>query len=209
MKMEMENTEYKSICKQHTSSWKLNYTQPESLHLLETPAGSTHSSTRGLRPTERLERQAEFHYSDKTRPDSPVPTLQGPCGRSQKWRGSLRFLPPIEMRPSFISSNLVESREAPLTPQCRGPAPADPGYSKRGRRRRPIYIYLFIKYSKSNRIRIAQWGNSVEKSGWNKDSSVGKFSGEKKLSGLVYAENQYNPWYQVSSDHGGRRHPLE
>ena len=91
------------------------------MHLLETPAGSTHSSTRGLKPTERLKRQAEFHYSDKTRPDSPVPTLQGPCGRSQKWRGSLRFLPPIEMRPSFISSNLVESREAPLTPQYPSP----------------------------------------------------------------------------------------
>ena len=87
------------------------------MHLLETPAGSTHSLSRALRPPERLERQAEFRYSDKTRPDSPVPTLQGPCGRSQKWRGSLRFLPPIEMRPSFISSNLVESREAPLTPQ--------------------------------------------------------------------------------------------
>ena len=30
------------------------------------------------------------------------------------WRakGTLRFLPPIKMRPSFISSNLVESREA-------------------------------------------------------------------------------------------------
>ena len=40
--------------------------------------------------------------------------------------------------------------------QCRGPAPADPGYSKRGRRRRLIYIYLFIKDSKSNRMRIAQ-----------------------------------------------------
>jgi len=91
------------------------------MHLLETPAGSTHSLSRALRPPERLKRQAEFRYSDKTRPDSPVPTLQGPCGRSQKWRGSLRFLPPIEMRPSFISSNLVESREAPLTPQYPSP----------------------------------------------------------------------------------------
>ena len=35
--------------------------------------------------------------------------------------GSLRSLPPIEMRPSFISSNLVESREAPLTPQYPSP----------------------------------------------------------------------------------------
>ena len=49
-----------------------------------TPAGSTHSSTRVLRPPEQLERQAEFPSSDKTRPDSPVPTLQGPCGRSPK-----------------------------------------------------------------------------------------------------------------------------
>ena len=36
----------------------------------------------------------------KTRPDSPVPTLQGPCGRSPKQRGSLSFLPPLDMRPS-------------------------------------------------------------------------------------------------------------
>ena len=84
-------------------------------------AGSTHRLSRALRPPERLKGQAEFRYSDKTRPDSPVPTLQGPCGRCQKWRGSLRFLPPIEMRPSFISSNLVESREAPLTPQYPSP----------------------------------------------------------------------------------------
>ena len=83
------------------------------MHLLETPAGSTHSSTRGLKPTERLKRQAEFHYSDKTRPDSPVPTLQGPCGQSQKWRGSLRFLPQLEKRPSSIEPNSVVSREAP------------------------------------------------------------------------------------------------
>ena len=42
------------------------------MHLLETPAGSTHSLSRALRPPERLERQAEFRYSDKTRPDSPL-----------------------------------------------------------------------------------------------------------------------------------------
>ena len=38
-------------------------------------------SRRGLRPPEQLEREAGFPSSDKTRPDSPVPTLQGPCGR--------------------------------------------------------------------------------------------------------------------------------
>ena len=48
----------------------------------------------------------------KTRPDSPVPTLQGPCGRSLKWRGTLRFLPQLEMRLSSIAPNPEESREA-------------------------------------------------------------------------------------------------
>ena len=52
------------------------------VHRPQKPAGSTHSSTRDLRPPEQLERPAGFPSSDKTRPDSPVPTLQGPCGRS-------------------------------------------------------------------------------------------------------------------------------
>ena len=42
------------------------------MHRLEKPADSTHSLTRGLKPHEQLERQAEFHSSDKTRPDSKV-----------------------------------------------------------------------------------------------------------------------------------------
>ena len=46
------------------------------MHLLETPAGSTHSSTRGLRPPEQLERQEESHPREKTRPDSPVLTCR-------------------------------------------------------------------------------------------------------------------------------------
>ena len=45
------------------------------VHHPERPAGSTHSSARGLSPPEQLERQAGFPSSDKTRPDSPVPTL--------------------------------------------------------------------------------------------------------------------------------------
>ena len=49
----------------------------------------------------------------KTRHDSPVLTLQGPCDQSQKWRRTLRFLPPLEMRPSSIAPNPVESREGP------------------------------------------------------------------------------------------------
>ena len=49
----------------------------------------------------------------KTRPDSPVPNLQGPCNWSQNWRGTLRFLPQLEKRPSSIEPNSVVSREAP------------------------------------------------------------------------------------------------
>ena len=49
----------------------------------------------------------------KTRPDCPVSTLQGPCDRGQKWSRSLSFLPQLEMRPSSIAPNPVESREAP------------------------------------------------------------------------------------------------
>ena len=36
------------------------------VHRLEKPADSTHSLTRGLKPHEQLERQAEFHSSEKT-----------------------------------------------------------------------------------------------------------------------------------------------
>ena len=53
----------------------------------------------------------------KTRPDCPVPNLQGPCDPNQKWRGTLRFLPQLEMRPSSIAPKPLESREAPPTPR--------------------------------------------------------------------------------------------
>ena len=36
------------------------------MHRLEKPADFTHSLTRGLKPHEQLERQAEFHSSEKT-----------------------------------------------------------------------------------------------------------------------------------------------
>ena len=53
----------------------------------------------------------------KTRSDSPVSTLQGPCDPSQKWRGSQRFLPPLEMRPSSLhQTQWIPDRPLP-TPQ--------------------------------------------------------------------------------------------
>ena len=52
----------------------------------------------------------------KTRPDSPVPTLQGLCDPNQTSAsevtiGTLRFLPPLEIRTSSIARNPVESQE--------------------------------------------------------------------------------------------------
>ena len=44
-----------------------------------------------------------------TSPDSPVPTLQGPWDWSQKWRGTVRFFPQLQMRPSSIARNPVAS----------------------------------------------------------------------------------------------------
>ena len=68
------------------------------LHHPETAKGSKYNLTSGLSPPEQLEGPAEFQPHHKTRPDSPVPTLQRPCNPSQKWRGRLRFPPHLEMR---------------------------------------------------------------------------------------------------------------
>ena len=69
------------------------------LHHPKTGAGFKYNTTSGLSPHEQLERQGKFQSHHKMRPNSPVPTLQRPCERSQKWRGTLRFPPHLEMRP--------------------------------------------------------------------------------------------------------------
>ena len=55
---------------------------------LGTPLGLAQRKRASPRP-EQLERPAGFPSSDKTRPDSPVPTLQGPCGRSAREDGGV------------------------------------------------------------------------------------------------------------------------
>ena len=101
------------------------------VHHPQRPAGSTHSSTRGLRPPEQRERPAGSPSLDKTRPDYPVPTLQGPCGRNPKRRGSLRFLPPLEVRPSSVAPDPAESRGAPPPPEDPSPLRGTLGSSLR------------------------------------------------------------------------------
>ena len=51
----------------------------------------------------------------KTRPDSPVPSLQGTLRSESEIRGTLRFLPQLDMSPSSNAPSPVESREAPPT----------------------------------------------------------------------------------------------
>ena len=60
------------------------------LHRPEESCRFQNNSTSGLSPREQLKRQAEFHSSTKTWPESSIPTLQRPCNRSQKWRENLR-----------------------------------------------------------------------------------------------------------------------
>ena len=85
----------------------------------------------------------------KTRCDSLVPILQGPRVPSQKRRASLRFLRPLEMKPSSIAPQPVESREAPTNstvslssqrhneklPEVTGTSRGNPGFSAMTRER--------------------------------------------------------------------------
>ena len=62
---------------------------------------------------EKLERQPEFHSSDKTRPEYPIPTLQARFDLSQKWTQAegLLFLHGLESNPG---SSLQTEEEAGL-----------------------------------------------------------------------------------------------
>ena len=83
------------------------------VHRLEKTAGYSYSSTSACHPVNNSRGKRRSIPAHKTRPDSPLPTMQGRCDRNQKWRGTLRFLPPLEMSPSYIPPNAEESREAP------------------------------------------------------------------------------------------------
>ena len=85
------------------------------VHRPEKPAGSTYSSTSGLSPLKNSRGKWGFIPLHKTMPDSPVPTLQGLCdpnqtSASEVTRGTLRFLPPLEIRTSSIARNPVALR---------------------------------------------------------------------------------------------------
>src|SRR5574337_1158024 len=85
---------------------------PVHLPQKKTP-GSKYSSTSGLSSRGHLERQAEFHASTQDGACLSCPKSAGTLRSESEIRGTLRFLPQLEMRPSSKAPNPVESREAP------------------------------------------------------------------------------------------------
>src|SRR5574341_1174367 len=83
-----------------------------SVHRSEKTPGSKYSSTSGLSPRGHLERQAEFHASTQDEAWLSCPQSAGTLRSESEIRGSLRFLPQLEMRPSSNAPSPVESREA-------------------------------------------------------------------------------------------------
>src|SRR5574340_524133 len=81
----------------------------------EKTQGSKYSSTSGLSPRGHLERQAEFRASNQDSSWLSCPQSAGTLRSESEIRGTLSFLPQLEMRPSSNAPNPVESREAPPT----------------------------------------------------------------------------------------------
>ena len=84
------------------------------VHRPQKPQVPHNNLTGGLSSCEQLRGKRSSITPHKTRSDSPVTTLQGPCDPSQKWRGTLTLLPQSEIRSSSIAPVPVKSREAPL-----------------------------------------------------------------------------------------------
>src|SRR5574339_595310 len=94
-----------------------------SVHRSEKTPGPKYSSTSGLSPRGHLERQAEFHASTQDEAGLSCPQSAGTLRSESEIRGTLRFLPQLEMRHSCNAPSPVESREAP-------PTSSFPGFSE-------------------------------------------------------------------------------
>src|SRR5574340_774436 len=86
-----------------------------SMHRSEKTPGSRYSSTSGLAPRVHLESQAEFHASTQDEALLSCPQSAGTLRSESEIRGTLRFRPQLEMRPSSSAPSPVEAREAPPT----------------------------------------------------------------------------------------------
>ena len=73
----------------------------------------TQGSNPGLLHCRRILYQLSHKGSLRHEHKCSQPRVAVPCDRSPKWRGTLRFLTPLEMRPSSITPKIVEAREAP------------------------------------------------------------------------------------------------
>src|SRR5574337_532002 len=88
------------------------------VHRSEKTPGSKYSSTSGLSPRAHLERQAEFHASTQDEARLSGPQSAGTLRSESEIRGSLRFLPQLEMRPSSNAPN-PRSEERRVGKECR------------------------------------------------------------------------------------------
>src|SRR5574337_1697869 len=86
-----------------------------SVHRSEKTPGSKYSSTSGLSPRGHLERQAEFHASTQDEAGLSCPQSAGTLRSESEIRGTLRFLPQLEMRSEEHTSEL----QSPLNLVCR------------------------------------------------------------------------------------------
>ena len=71
------------------------------------------NATRGLKPLYNSRGKQSSMTPHKLRPDSLFEAAYTPRNPRQNRRGTLRFLPQLEMRPSSIVATLEESPEAP------------------------------------------------------------------------------------------------
>src|SRR5574341_877887 len=76
-----------------------------SVHRSEKTPGSKYSLTSGLSPRGHLERQAEFHASTQDEALLSCPQSAGTLRSEPEIRGTLRFLPQLEMRPCSNAPN--------------------------------------------------------------------------------------------------------
>ena len=84
------------------------------------------------RSLSKLERRFDSLHSTQGDPKIPITTRDLSRVTRHNWRRAPCFPPHLEIR----AHSLLQLKKNPNFPSCRGPAPADPGYSKEGRHQR-------------------------------------------------------------------------
>ena len=124
--MKTENMEYKSVRKQHTSSWKFNYTQPESLQMMAVAMKlkDAYSSEGKLWQTQKCIKKQGHHFADK-----------GPYIQNYRFSTSYVHRWELDHKEGWALRNwrfwivvLTKTLESPL--DCKGIKPLNPKRSQ-------------------------------------------------------------------------------